>query len=188
MRSMYGSNVKPSLIIAILLGVTLILWFFPCYTLTNEYKDYLKENSFSYSQYQETIEVYNEVRPSVYNLIFGGEKVAEVNGYELEIDYDDSVLVNLRWIFGFHVIALILAAYIFKNEDVADLKVHKAILAGLLMICGIGFFSITGGSGHALFALLDIEMSSCRQALGMYGSYITYFACIILGMVCQKLD
>ena len=132
-----------------------IFWAMPVNSFTEEYKSHIED--IYGSDDKEVLEAYNELRPSFYNLAFGGEKEAEIFGYEIEMDYDDTPAIGSKFVFFLHlgIIGLTIVALIKDNK-----KLMKTILV-LSLFNGISFMSIMTGmfNNCVLFDSNHITMS-----------------------------
>ena len=187
-------TLMPWLIVSVLLFFVFIIWAAPANSYTKSLKEDLKDSCttdygeyLNSKEYERTLDFYKELRPNVYNLIFGGERTVErwtASGYsECIIDYDFIVLSSFKWIFGLQIISILLAIMCIF----VPLKGVRTCLIVFLGLTAFIFFATILNSFQVLdgVALVnDIKFTSKDIGLGLgcLGTMGLYVVALILSI------
>ena len=133
------NEIVMTILLAILI-ITFIFWFLPTTNYSVQYKKYLMEidTTASNQYYTQEMQYFSKTRPSVYRIMFGGEKNFITSEGQDTINYDEIQIRSLQWAFFFHLIAVILCIvsyinlYNFTMHHVPEMKL---IIYNSIKVC-----------------------------------------------------
>ena len=131
-------------------------------------------------------EQFKSMRPSAYNFIFGGIRTHQ----EISINYSHYPIHGLKWVFYFHVIALIFAGITLLGIITKSVETWMMEAIMVCLSCFAFFILLLSiiNANELTAQLFSIKAESIKLTLVATLPIYMYVGIIVLGFIGLKLD